>query len=186
MPISGPVFATRCMWVAGTDHSHPQDSCWKRCKGVFVDHIPIFYPLLLNSLHFRFLHSGQAIGRYSDTAYDSEGGYFASFLLEQPPDPFQGYGEILLKNILPLKGGKGLHPQLDLVIFDHQEIGSYAMMDFVVDFKRNVSAVGEQPLKVTLTWYDPPSIMGSSSSLLIHGTYALIWVKMNTPISKYW
>ena len=81
----------------------------------------------------------------------------------------QGYGEILLKNILPLKGGKGLHPALDLVVFDQQEIGSYSIMDFVVEFKGNLSTVGEQPLKITLTWYDPPSIMGSSSSLLIHG-----------------
>ena len=129
---------------------------------------------------WRFLHSGRAVLRYSDEVYNSGSSYFNSFSLDAPPDPFQGYGEILLSNILPLSAPhKGMHPNLDLVIFDQQEIGAYELLEWRVDLRlaesltadnsSSASSSGSYPLKITLCWYDPPSVMGASSNLLLNG-----------------
>lgn len=118
--------------------------------------------------------------RYSDEVYNSGSSYFNSFSLDAPPDPFQGYGEILLSNILPLSAPhKGMHPNLDLVIFDQQEIGAYELLEWRVDLRlaesltadnsSSASSSGSYPLKITLCWYDPPSVMGASSNLLLNG-----------------
>lgn len=115
-----------------------------------------------------FLHSGHGIKRYSDPIYDAaEGTKLNSFELFDPPDNLQGYGQIYLKNVLPLHNKKGLHPDLQLIVFDSLELHEHSTMafDIVVDSK-DVRQL--RPIKITLTWYDPPSFVGSSASLLLH------------------
>lgn len=112
------------------------------------------------------LHSGTPIYRYSDPDYDTEGGFFNSFPLESPPDVFQGYGEILMKNILPLSKGKGLPSNLDLVIWDKLEIPEFSTIKLTVTMINPVSA--ESPFKISLCWYDPPHAVGYATKLLLH------------------
>ena len=71
------------------------NKAYKRCKdGSFA---PSGY--LLKGL---ILHSGNPVRRYSDPMYDSESVFLDSFELASPPDNYQGYGQVLLKNVLPL------------------------------------------------------------------------------------
>eukprot|EP01034_Spumella_vulgaris_P025675 gene25675-32159_t len=139
------------------------------------------------------LASGRAVPLYSNPIYDTAN-TFSSFPLSSPPDFFQGYGEIQLTNILPLADGSGLDPTLDLIVFDRLEIDSFSTIMFEIDFTQAVllsrqkqreheersrehrssssysvpSPPASHPLKITLCWYDPPSLLGSGSSLLIH------------------
>ena len=110
------------------------------------------------------LHSGRSVSRYSDPAYDAEPTAYPSFELESPPDNFQGYGAVTLANILPLSNGKGLDPSLSLYVYDKLKMTTHST------YKSSVSFSGESkgPLKVTIAWFDPPSVIGSVSSLLIH------------------
>jgi hypothetical protein len=89
--------------------------------------------------------------------------------LNHPPDIFQGYGEIVLSNILPLQTGKGLNSSLDLIIWDNLVIGEYSTVAFEVHVLNSLNSI--IPLKITICWYDPPSIMGSSSNLLLNGLF---------------
>jgi hypothetical protein len=147
---------------------------------------------LLKSL---ILHSGRAVPLYSNPLYDLQN-TFSSFALSSPPDFFQGYGEIQLTNILPLANGRGLEAGIDLVVFDRLEIGSFSTVQFDIDFSQTMktqqrahnantntkhhdttsdtitsdttTSAAVRPLKLTLVWYDPPSLLGSGASLLIH------------------
>lgn len=180
-------WATLC----GTEHRNCKD-------GAFTPS-----GFLLKSL---ILHSGQAVPLYSRPVHDSLN-TLSSFPLGAPPDYFQGYGELVLSNILPLHGGKGLDPDLDLVVFDRLEIEAYSTVSFEIDLtqrtqqllrrehkqrsrqlrsddgplppapaadlERRSGGGGDSggrnlPLKITLCWYDSPSMVGSSSSMLIH------------------
>lgn len=133
---------------------------YKRCKdGSFV---PSGY--LLKGL---ILHSGNPVRRYSDPMYDSESVQLDSFELAPPPDNYQGYGQVLLKNVLPLHNKKGLHPDLQLIVFDELELTEHSTLVF--DIAINPKEVREnRPIKVTVSWYDPPSLVGSAASLLLH------------------
>ena len=117
------------------ERSHPRDIFLKLCKFfILIMLYSMFYQFTNLFILRRFLHSGRAVKRYSDTVYNNGGSYFASFPLEDPPDSFQGYGEVMLKNILPLNSGQGLHPDLDLVIFDALELSENSALEFEVDF----------------------------------------------------
>ena len=107
------------------------------------------------------LHSGRRVPYYSNPTT-----FTRSFnVLESPPDNFQGYGAVTLTNILPLANGKGLQPPLSLYIYDKLKMTAHSTYRSSVTFAGD----SELPLKVTIAWFDPPSVVGSSvASLLIH------------------
>ena len=111
-----------------------------------------------------FLHSGRSVSRYSDPAYDAEPTAYPSFELQSPPDNFQGYGAVTLLNILPLPDGKGLDSLLSLYVFDKLRMTTHSTYKCTVTFTNE----SKGPLKVTIAWFDPPSVIGSVTSLLIH------------------
>ena len=111
-----------------------------------------------------FLHSGGRVSRYSHRAYGDEVDPHPAIALESPPDNFQGYGAVTLTNILPLADGRGLQPPLSLYIYDKLNMTAHSTCKSSVTF----TGGGKGPLKVTIAWFDPPSIIGSVSSLLIH------------------
>lgn len=133
---------------------------------------------LLKSL---IVHSGQGVPWYSNPVHDSST-TLSSFPLSGPPDMFQGYGEVVLRNVLPLPNGRGLNTELDLVVFDRLEIGSFSTVELAInlapkdrshhapprDEGQSHSSPPLAPLKITIAWYDPPSMMGSGSSMLLH------------------
>lgn len=80
------------------------------------------------------------------------------------PNIFQGYGTFGLQRILPLHDGKGLAPPLHLVVFDQLIIPEHTVFKFDFDFLPNSC----HPLKITICWFDPPSLIGWMSHLLIH------------------
>jgi subtilisin family serine protease len=99
------------------------------------------------------------------------------------PDTQQGYGEINLENILPLPVAKRsamdfVPKPLNLIVFDRLKLNEMESvgMDVVVD-----TSAGVPPyLKVTISWYDPPSAVGWAPNLLIHDIDMIVrgpWVK---------
>ena len=73
------------------------------------------------------------------------------------PDIYQGFGRIQLSNVLPLKGVF----DFDLYVSDLALLGENSAKSLYVD----VSS-GNQPLRVTITWYDPPNSGTPSKALL--------------------
>eukprot|EP01041_Mallomonas_annulata_P012823 gene12823-27042_t len=63
------------------------------------------------------LHSGEAVGQYSSPEYNDIT-KIPSRKLGPPPDSFQGYGALRLRNVLPLGDDEGLDSDLDLVVWD--------------------------------------------------------------------
>ena len=114
------------------------------------------------------MHSGHAIRRYSDPLFDSaENTNLNSFELFAPPDNFQGYGQIHLRSVLPLRDNKGLSANQQLVVFDNLLLAEHSTLAF--DIVLDAKDLKEQPpIKVTVAWYDPPSFVGSVASLLLH------------------
>jgi len=114
------------------------------------------------------LHSGHAIRRYSDPLFDAaENTNLNSFELYAPPDNFQGYGQIHLRSVLPLRDNKGLNANQQLVVFDKLLLSEHSTLAF--DIVLDAKDLKEQPpIKVTIAWYDPPSFVGSVASLLLH------------------
>lgn len=110
------------------------------------------------------IHSGSAVARYSDPAYDAEPTAFASFPLDSFPDNFQGFGAVTLTNILPLQSGAGLDPKLSLFVSDWLAMKAHTTIKCVITFDTEYP----EPLKVTVAWFDPPSVIGSVTSLLVH------------------
>jgi len=97
--------------------------------------------------------------------------------LTTPPDVFQGYGSLRLSNILPLKTGQGLHPSLQLIVWDSLLLHPYSTLqwDVVIDNPANRYTTYHPPaLKVTITWYDPPSAVATAKSLLLHDIDLLV------------
>lgn len=131
------------------------------------------------------LHSGSHVLKYSVQANNGHTVIPSSYL-GPPPDYFQGYGRLLLSNILPLPHGKGgLDSQLDLVVFDKLPMAEHSTIAFEVDFSLfisefdNSSAEKDQKheipsLKITIAWYDPPSTLSSVNNLLLHDVDLLV------------
>jgi subtilisin family serine protease len=133
------------------------------------------------------LHSGQAVALYSDPVYDYDKPYFQAKKLNSPPDVFQGYGQIVLENILPLskyttststaynhyeENPSGLQAKdLDLIVLDRLTINAEQTLAFkiLIPHANSYSTGRIPPLKVTLVWYDPPHILGASMNrILLH------------------
>lgn len=105
------------------------------------------------------MHAGEAVSRYSEPIYDLEPTFFRSFKLHSPPDVFQGYGQVELRNILPLfdkleeRSPAGLDPKLDLIVFDDIRLKQNMTIRFDVDFSSiDIDQKKLLPLKVTIAW----------------------------------
>ena len=109
------------------------------------------------------LHSGQQMSTYSTSDFNHKS-TIPSTTLGSVPDMFQGYGSIILKNVLPLSSGLGLNPALHLVLWDALVLPENSAYMWTV----TLTGSALLPLKVTVVWYDPPSEIGSVSSLLLH------------------
>jgi Subtilase family len=115
------------------------------------------------SLKALILHAGDAVYRYSDPIYDTEPTFFSSFKLHSPPDVFQGFGQVILRNILPLtlengqRDPAGLDPDLDLIVFNEIVLTQNSTIRLDVDMKaknsdKHVTGNNLAPLKVTIAW----------------------------------
>jgi hypothetical protein len=98
------------------------------------------------------LHSGSQMAMY-------EGGGFVGHVdLDHTPDFYQGYGRLDLKNILPLPDQS---PQFDLFV------DTVNMTSFTEILYRVQLDTLNMPLKVTISWYDPP-VEVFASKVLVH------------------
>lgn len=89
------------------------------------------------------LQSGQAM-----TAYHSSSKIVG---LSTPPDTYQGYGRVNLLNILPVTN----YEQSDLQLFlEENRLSPLSERRYYVNFN---SVSTSLPLKVTLSWIDPPN-----------------------------
>ena len=133
------------------------------------------------------LHSGQEVPHYGDKKiYNLMGGPKPSE--SDKSDVFsydrckrkgicgvsgvQGYGEVNLENVLPLPGDSSHSKGLHLVVFDKLVMTEYETMSLEIDVA--ASPGGDDYIKATLCWYDPPSVVGWGSSLLIHDVDMII------------
>ena len=117
-----------------------------------------------------FLHSGQPMDRYSVPIYDNYMTKIPSFKLGSPPDVYQGYGAVRLSNVLPLKTYGGLDAMLDLVVWDVLSVKEHGTLQWKIDVSESLT----EAIKITVCWYDPPSPLYSSSSLLVHDIDLLV------------
>ncbi|RYG70070.1 hypothetical protein EON64_01190, partial [archaeon] len=104
------------------------------------------------------LHSGHAV-----TAYD--GSTNRGVIASHVPDYFQGYGRVLLSNIL-LTEDAASAPYT--VYFDDGSVRSLSERTYVVNVQDSSVA-----LKVTLSWFDPPNDI-FASKLLLHDLDLLV------------
>jgi hypothetical protein len=106
-----------------------------------------------------FVHSGQAVASYSESAFDARTDV-ASHSLGSPPDSVQGYGSVNLHAVLPLTASE--RDQHDLYVLDGFSMGGRTTATLAVKV-----ASSKRPLKVTLLWYDRASAVGNSADLLV-------------------
>jgi hypothetical protein len=95
------------------------------------------------------LHGGEKMSAYG-----------GSTQLGDAPDSKQGYGILFLGNVLPLPSA-GL--TFGLFFHDYASIASEESVSYTV-----VVTDSAQPLKVTLSWYDPANQNGISTTALLH------------------
>lgn len=69
--------------------------------------------------------------------------------LTEPPDRFQGWGQMILNNALPTR-----QRQFDLYVEDYQKICSMTKRTMTV-----IVTDDTEPLKVTIAWNDPPNLV---------------------------
>eukprot|EP01041_Mallomonas_annulata_P005488 gene5488-11035_t len=94
---------------------------------------------------------------YSESSFDVKT-EVASKTLGHPPDSYQGYGQVTLNAVLPMKSGGSYN----LYVYDELTVTTKCVYILTVE----VTTRG--PLKVTLVWYDPPSTVGNTVNLLLH------------------
>lgn len=106
------------------------------------------------------VHSAFGLSSYSSPDFDSRTEE-SHFSLGSTPDEFQGFGQVAVGNILALTSAAAA--KKDLYVKDMFWVKSST----AYDLKVNVDSF-EVPFRVTIVWYDPPSSVGSSGSLLIN------------------
>lgn len=105
--------------------------------------------------------------------------------LSPPPDNYQGYGELNLLNILPLKNSE----PVNLFLWEKQEIKPFSFKKVSIFFPYNKDESSKnnifnstrnkslnsttsvkyfKPIKITLSWYDPPHGVSFSRKVLIN------------------
>jgi hypothetical protein len=77
--------------------------------------------------------------------------------LTAPPDRFQGWGQVILQNVLPLPG---LY-NIDLYLAQHEELTSLTRRTYPA-----IVTHRESPLCVTIVWNDPPNVVWAAKNLL--------------------
>lgn len=77
--------------------------------------------------------------------------------LTTPPDLWQGWGQVLLGNVLPIPGVY----DFDLFLADYESISSLQQRTYVVDVT-NV----DYPLRATIVWTDEVNVVWAAKSLL--------------------
>lgn len=103
------------------------------------------------------LHSGQSINRRSKITSE-----IMNAIGTSTPDYHQGYGSLNLRNILPLKSGKGLDPALDLIVFDELAIEQNSTYRF------DLELTSVESIKITICWYDAPNPIKTTAKLLLN------------------
>jgi hypothetical protein len=100
------------------------------------------------------IHSGEPI-----SGYQSRDGSAvpAGNLTAPPPDVFQGWGQVLLKNLLPVAGVY----DFNLYVADYQPLQSLQARYFSVEVTDT-----SLPLRVTLSWTDPANVVWAAKNLL--------------------
>eukprot|EP00602_Paraphysomonas_sp_CaronLab_P004391 CAMPEP_0185032648 /NCGR_PEP_ID=MMETSP1103-20130426/20895_1 /TAXON_ID=36769 /ORGANISM="Paraphysomonas bandaiensis, Strain Caron Lab Isolate" /LENGTH=1029 /DNA_ID=CAMNT_0027568623 /DNA_START=299 /DNA_END=3388 /DNA_ORIENTATION=+ len=77
--------------------------------------------------------------------------------LTEPPDRFQGWGQVILKNVLPIPG---LYDH-DLYIADNEGISEMTRRTYTVVVEHN-----DFDLKASVAWNDPPNVVWAAKNLL--------------------
>jgi hypothetical protein len=77
--------------------------------------------------------------------------------LTSPPDRFQGWGQVILQNVLPLPGLF----DLDLYLAQHEVLSSLMRRTYPV-----IVTSHDAPLCVTIVWNDPPNVIWAAKNLL--------------------
>jgi len=98
------------------------------------------------------IHSGKQLDLF-------DGGGDKDRTLGTPPDNFQGWGRINLSNILSVPGIN----QFDLFVDDLVPIEDESRITYNVEIPSSSSL----PLIATISWYDPPTVDGSTQNALI-------------------
>lgn len=101
------------------------------------------------------VHSGQPIHYHQ--GIEGASAISAGNLTGPPPDVFQGWGQVLLRNLLPVPGVY----DFNLYVADYQPISSLQAMYFSVDVT-DVSI----PLRATISWTDPTNVVWAAKNLL--------------------
>ena len=90
--------------------------------------------------------------------------------LTSPPDRYQGWGQILLANVLP----QSPQDSLDLYVADQESLTSFTKRTYYVEVTNS-----SLPLTVTIVWNDPPNVMWSTKNLL-HDLDLIVFLEGST------
>lgn len=119
--------------------------------------------------------------RYS-VEHDNQYTKLPSIYLGEPPDVYQGYGQVYLKGLLPLKDGSGLPANRQLFIYDNLAVKSKTAWYFTLAITDN-TLIGVA-LKVTLAWTDPPLESKLSINSVLMNNVDLVVVGPDS--KQYW
>lgn len=110
------------------------------------------------------LHSGHPLTMYEGS------GSLSRKALQSTPDIYQGYGRLMLSNILPLirySNKSSDTAQSDLFV-DTVTLKEYTEIVYDIDIQRS-----DVPFRVTISWYDPP-VQVFASKVLLHDIDLLV------------
>ena len=117
------------------------------------------------------LNSGSAVARYG---IPHDGGEEGTQLLGDPPDVFQGFGQVTLKNVFTLDDGSGMNVDKSLYIYDDLSLSSGDIEKFVVTVSSDNADKGLD-LKVTISWTDKPyDVSASGANILLNDIDLLV------------
>ena len=118
------------------------------------------------------LHSGTPMKLFDGEAC---GCGTPSVTLNNPPDFTQGYGRITLSKVLPLYNTF----TFDLFVLDLVRINANTKLVY----HAHVTSTNT-PLKVTISWYDPPNTAGTTGKALINNLDLLVVAPGKTAVLK--
>ena len=133
------------------------------CKGFTASGVLIKAVLLHSGTPMK-LFDGQACGCGTP-----------SVTLNSPPDSTQGYGRITLSNVLPLYNTF----IFDLFVLDLVRINANTKLVYHAHVTNT-----NTPLKVTISWYDPPNTAGTTGKALINNLDLLVVAPHKTAVLK--
>ena len=116
------------------------------CKP-FLPSGPLIKALLISSGEPMYAYAASNISVIGDT------------ILGAPPDYFQGYGRVLLGNILPLRGYTS--DAMQLFVENSVEMTESTIRKYSVVVQNS-----SLPFVFTISWYDPPNVFWSAKAVL--------------------